>query len=62
MTAVPTIECAAAATAGRFTREEEVRHCAERLVKEVRRLREMSPLYEGAIEGDGEKGPKLVWT
>lgn len=47
---------------GRFTREEEVRHCAERLVKEVRRLREMSPLYEGAIEGDGEKGPKLVWT
>ncbi|CDJ37242.1 cysteine desulfurase, putative [Eimeria tenella] len=50
---------------GRFTREEEVRHCADRLVAEVRRLREMSPLYDAAMEamsGKTDDSPKLVWT
>ncbi|OEH79198.1 putative cysteine desulfurase [Cyclospora cayetanensis] len=50
---------------GRFTREEEVRHCADRLIAEVTRLREMSPLYDAAmnsLEDDGGSTPKLVWT
>ncbi|KAL8439606.1 hypothetical protein Efla_003819 [Eimeria flavescens] len=49
---------------GRFTREEEVLHCADRLVAEVTRLREMSPLYDAAMEAQqtGEAAPKMVWT
>ncbi len=36
---------------GRFNTEDEVDFVAERVTKEVRRLREMSPLYEMAKEG-----------
>jgi len=36
---------------GRFNTEEEVDYVADRVVKEVKRLREMSPLYEMAKEG-----------
>jgi cysteine desulfurase len=36
---------------GRFTTQEEVDYVAERVVHEVRRLRELSPLYEMAQEG-----------
>ncbi|MCK6455745.1 MAG: IscS subfamily cysteine desulfurase [Phycisphaerae bacterium] len=36
---------------GRFTTEEEVDYAVERVVTAVRRLREMSPLYEMAQEG-----------
>ncbi len=36
---------------GRFNTEEEVDYVTERVVKEVKRLRDMSPLYEMAKEG-----------
>jgi cysteine desulfurase len=36
---------------GRFNTEEEVDYVAERVVSEVNRLRDMSPLYEMAKEG-----------
>ena len=36
---------------GRFTTTEEIDYTVERVVKAVRRLREMSPLYEMAREG-----------
>ena len=36
---------------GRFNTEEEVEYVADRVVQEVQRLREMSPLYEMAKEG-----------
>jgi cysteine desulfurase len=36
---------------GRFTTEEEVDYAAERIVEEVNRLRELSPLWEMAQEG-----------
>jgi cysteine desulfurase len=36
---------------GRFNTEEEVEYVCERVVREVNRLREMSPLYEMAKEG-----------
>jgi cysteine desulfurase len=36
---------------GRFTTEEEIDFTAEQVIKTVRRLREMSPLYEMAKEG-----------
>jgi len=36
---------------GRFTTQEEIDFTAEQVIKTVRRLREMSPLYEMAIEG-----------
>lgn len=49
---------------GRFTREEEVRHCVDQLVREVTRLREMSPLYDASLEAmeGGSDSPKMVWT
>lgn len=49
---------------GRFTREEEVRYCVDRLVVEATRLREMSPLYDAAMEAErgGGDSPKMVWT
>jgi cysteine desulfurase len=36
---------------GRFNTEEEVDYVAQRVTEEVRRLRDMSPLYEMAKEG-----------
>lgn len=36
---------------GRFTTEEEIDYVAEKVVAAVKRLREMSPLYEMALEG-----------
>ena len=36
---------------GRFTTPEEIDYVAERVVQEVRRLRELSPLYEMVKEG-----------
>jgi cysteine desulfurase len=36
---------------GRFTTEEEVDYTASKLVKVIAHLREMSPLYELALEG-----------
>ena len=36
---------------GRFTTEDEVDRAADTVIKTVRRLREMSPLYEMALEG-----------
>jgi len=36
---------------GRFTTEEEIDYVVNRVIKEVDRLREMSPLYELAREG-----------
>ncbi len=36
---------------GRFTTEEEVDYAAERMIETVRKLRELSPLYEMAKEG-----------
>ena len=36
---------------GRFNTEDEVDFVTERVTKEVKRLREMSPLYEMAREG-----------
>ncbi|MEK7797324.1 MAG: IscS subfamily cysteine desulfurase, partial [Nitrospirota bacterium] len=36
---------------GRFTTDEEVDYTAKRMVEAVKRLREMSPLYEMAKEG-----------
>lgn len=45
---------------GRFNTEEEVDHVAERVVEAVRRLRELSPLYEMAKEGVDLK--KVEWV
>jgi len=36
---------------GRFTTQEEVDYAAEEVIKSVKRLREMSPLYDLALEG-----------
>lgn len=36
---------------GRFTTQEEVDFAADRIIAEVKRLREMSPLYEMALQG-----------
>ena len=44
---------------GRFTTEEEVDYCAEVVIKSANRLREMSPLYEMALEGIDLK--KVQW-
>jgi cysteine desulfurase len=41
----------AAVRFGRFTTEEEIDYVVNRVIKEVDRLREMSPLYELAKEG-----------
>ena len=45
---------------GRWTTEDEVDHAAERTVAAVNRLREMSPLYEMALEGVDLK--TVQWT
>ncbi len=45
---------------GRFNTEAEVDYVADRLIETVRRLRELSPLYEMAKEGIDLK--KVVWT
>jgi len=45
---------------GRFTTEEEVDYTAERCIKEVQRLREMSPLWEMYEEGIDIKS--IQWT
>jgi cysteine desulfurase len=45
---------------GRFNTEEEVDYVAQRVVETVRRLREMSPLYEMAKEGIDLKN--VQWT
>ncbi|KEP64208.1 UNVERIFIED_CONTAM: aminotransferase, class V superfamily protein [Hammondia hammondi] len=58
---------------GRFTREEDVRQCVESLVKQIHRLRELSPLYEmemakrkalasGVCPNDETDGNTLIWT
>jgi len=36
---------------GRFTTQEEVDYAADEVIKSVKRLREMSPLYDLALEG-----------
>jgi cysteine desulfurase len=43
---------------GRFNTEEEVDYTVERLVREVSRLRELSPLYRPSRTGRGEENPK----
>jgi cysteine desulfurase len=45
---------------GRFTTEEEVDYMAELLIKEVTRLRELSPLWEMVNEGIDLKS--IQWT
>jgi cysteine desulfurase len=45
---------------GRFTTEEEVDFAADRIVQEVKRLREMSPLWEMVQEGIDIS--KVKWT
>jgi cysteine desulfurase len=45
---------------GRFTTEEEINFVIERTVKEVQRLRDMSPLYEMVKEGVDLKS--VHWT
>ena len=45
---------------GRFTTEEEVDYTAERCIKEVARLREMSPLWE--MNEDGIDIKSIQWT
>ncbi len=45
---------------GRFTTEEEVDYAAKHIIEQVRRLREMSPLYEMVQEGIDIKS--IAWT
>ena len=45
---------------GRFTTEEEVDYTAERCIKEVQRLREMSPLWE--MYEDGVDIKSIQWS
>merc|ERR1712154_586304 len=45
---------------GRFTSEDEVRYTVERTVKEVNRLREMSPLWDMVQDGIDLK--TIQWT
>jgi len=45
---------------GRFTTEEEVDYAADKIIGVVKRLREMSPLYEMALEGIDIS--KVEWT
>lgn len=48
---------------GRFTTKEEIDKAVEVLIKEVQRLRDMSPLWELHLEGadEGHKG-KVKWS
>ncbi len=52
--------CASRFGIGRFTTEEEVDYTVERTVLEVKRLREMSPLWEMFQEGVDIKS--IQWT
>ena len=45
---------------GRFTTESEIDYAIDRVVKEVKRLRDMSPLYEMVKEGIDLKN--VNWT
>jgi cysteine desulfurase len=45
---------------GRGTTEEEIDYVIDRMVKSIGRLREMSPLYEMALEGIDPK--KVEWA
>ena len=45
---------------GRFNTEEEIDYVAERMVTVVRKLRDLSPLYEMAKEGIDLS--KVVWA
>jgi cysteine desulfurase len=45
---------------GRFTTEEEIDYAAKHIIEQVRRLREMSPLYEMVQEGIDIKS--IAWT
>lgn len=45
---------------GRFTTEAEVEYTAQKCIKHVQRLREMSPLWEMAQEGIDIKS--IQWT
>ena len=45
---------------GRFTTEEEVDFAADRVITEVKRLREMSPLWE--MVQDGVDLSQVKWT
>eukprot|EP01066_Platyproteum_vivax_P014537 Platyproteum_vivax@DN6503_c0_g1_i2.p1 len=47
---------------GRFTSEEEIDAVIESVVENVKRLREMSPLYEAAQEIKAGKEVKISWT
>ena len=45
---------------GRFTTEQEIDYTVDKLVKSVRKLREMSPLWEMTLEGIDIKS--IQWT
>ena len=45
---------------GKFNTQEEVDYVADLVIKQIRRLREMSPLYEMAKEGIDMKS--VAWT
>jgi cysteine desulfurase len=45
---------------GRFNTEEEVDYVADRMIETVRKLRDLSPLYEMAKEGVDLS--KMQWT
>ena len=48
---------------GRFTTEEEVDGAIEAIVREVQRLRDLSPLWEMHLEGaEGGHKSKVTWS